>query len=117
MKNVQHKNLSKGGWQEKSYLEQMANVGSEVYRAISWKTKNAQYSKMAFIRSLELFDLTKQSKLTSPQYRELTRMREIWVDFYCYKNKYNSTEDSINKYFMYLTIAFKNLENRQAERE
>jgi len=109
MKKLQHKNLASGIWQQKSFLEQMANIGSEVYRAINWKKKgNTEYSNLAFERSLELFDLTKESKLTYPQYKELTRMREIWVDFYSYDNVYNSTEDSINKYFAYLTIAFKN---------
>lgn len=117
MKNVQHKILSKGGWRGKSYLEQMANIGSEVYRAISWKEKNSKYSEIAFVRSLELFDLTKQSTLTAPQYRELTRMREIWVDFYFYSNQYSSTADSINTYFRYLTVAFKNRENHQAKEE
>ena len=40
-------------------------------------------------------------------------MREIWVDFYYYDNEYGSTEDSINKYFMYLTLAYKNAANRR----
>lgn len=34
-------------------------------------------------------------------------MREIWVDFFKYDNEYNSTEESINKYFMYINIGFK----------
>jgi len=109
MKNIQHIKQAQGDWNKKPFLEQMANIGSEVYRAINWKEKNREYSEMAFIRSLELFDLTKESKLTYPQYKELLRMREIWVDFFKYDNQYKSTEESINKYFMYLTIAFKNL--------
>ncbi|MHC1716370.1 MAG: hypothetical protein AB9915_00535 [Candidatus Dojkabacteria bacterium] len=110
MVNIQHKKQSQGSWQSKLYLEQMANIGSEVYRAINWRNKNnKEYANMAFIRSLELFDLSKQSKLEPSQYRELTRMREIWVDYFEYDNDYNSTEDSINNYFTSLTIAFKNL--------
>lgn len=108
MKNIQHKEQAMGNWEKKSYLEQMANIGSEVYRAVSWKEKNKEYSDMAFVRSLELFDLTKNSKLTASQYRELTRMREMWVDYFKYDNEYNSTGESICKYFTYLTIAFKN---------
>lgn len=57
---------------KKPFLEQMANIGSEVYR-------------------------------------ELTRMRWIWVDYFKYENQYNSTDEDINKYFMYLTIALKNI--------
>ena len=108
MNNIQHSKQAQGDWNKKPFLEQMANIGSEVYRAINWKEKNREYSEMAFIRSLELFDLTKESKLTYPQYKELLRMREIWVDFFKYDNQYKSTEESINKYFMYLTVGFKN---------
>lgn len=115
MNNIQHKEQAQGSWYVKPFLEQMANIGSEVYRAINWRNKeNEGYAQMAFIRSLELFDLTKKSKLTSSQYKELTRMREIWVDYFKYDNKYNSTEESINKYFTYLTIAFKNIKNSRA---
>lgn len=110
MENLQHKKQSEGEWKKKPFLEQMANIGSEVYRAINWKNKgNEEYAQMAFIRSLELFDLSKNSKLTYPQYKELLRMREIWVDYFKYDNKYTSTEEDINKYFTYLTIAFRNI--------
>lgn len=108
MSNVQHKKQSKGDWHKRSFLEQMANIGSEVYRAINWRNKgNEKYAQLAFQRSLELFDLTKESKLTYPQYKELLRMREIWVDYFKYDNEYNSTQENINKYFMYTTIASK----------
>jgi hypothetical protein len=110
MNNIQHKKQAEGDWIKKSFLEQMANIGSEVYRAINWKRKNnKEYAQMAFIRSLELFDLSKQAKLTPSQYRELTRMREVWVDYFEYDNGYNSTGEDINKYFTYLTVAFKNI--------
>jgi hypothetical protein len=109
MKNIQHKNIAEGDWQKKSFLEQMSNIGSEVYRAINWReNNNEEYSLLAFNRSLELFDLSKKSKLTYSQYKELCRAREIWVDYFKYDNKYNSTKESLNKYFMYLTIGYKN---------
>ena len=106
MSNIQHKHLADGIWREKGFLEQMANIGSEVYRSINWKEKgNSEYSNKAFIRSLELFDLTKESKLTYSQLKELLRMREMWVDYFKYDNEYNSTGECINKYFKYLAIA------------
>ncbi len=108
MNKVQHSKQAEGGWQEKPFLEQMANIGSEVYRAINWRNKgNEEYAQLAFNRSLELFDLTKKSELTYPKYKELLRMREIWVDYFKYDNEYNSTGEGINKYFMYTTIASK----------
>ena len=97
-------------WNKRSFLEQMANIGSEVYRAINWKKKgNEEYAQLAFLRSLELFDLTKQSKLTFSQYKELTSMRELWVDYFKYDNQYNSTESFFNNYFKYITIACRGL--------
>ncbi len=108
MENIQHKKLSQGDWQNKPFFEQMANIGSEVYRAINWRNKgNEEYAQMAFVKSLELFDLSKSSKFTYSQYRELLRMREIWVDYFKYDNEYNSVAEGINKYFMSMTIASK----------
>lgn len=108
MNNIQHRKQANGEWYKKPFLEQMANIGSEVYRAINWRNKgNEEYAQLAFERSLELFDLSKNSTLTFPQYKELLRMREIWVDFFKYDNQYNSTGESINRYFMYITIASK----------
>ncbi|MDD3474585.1 MAG: hypothetical protein PHP08_01610 [Candidatus Dojkabacteria bacterium] len=109
MNNIQHKNLANGRWQKMSFLEQMANIGSEVYRAINSKEKGEkQDALLAFNRSLELFDLSKESKRSLAQYKELCRMREIWVDYFKYNNEYSSTEEGINNYFKYLTIAYKN---------
>lgn len=109
MKNIQHKNLANGEWNKKPLLEQMANIGSEVYRAVNWKEKgNIEYSNKAFNRSLELFDLTKESSLTYSQLKELLRMRELWIDYFVYENEYNSTKDFFNSYFKYLTIASRN---------
>lgn len=109
MRNFQHRELAKGRWQKMPFLEQMANIGSEVYRATKWRNlEQEEIAEQAFIRSLELFDLTLESKLTSPQLKEVCRMREIWVGFFKYDNPYNYTAESINKYFYDLTIAYKN---------
>ncbi len=97
MNNIQHKNQAEGEWIKKPFLEQMANIGSEVYRAINWRNKgNEEYAQMAFIKSLELFDLSKNSKFTYPQYKELLRMRDMGR-FLKYDNQYNSTQESINE--------------------
>ena len=83
----QHKTLAQGRWQNMSFLEQMANIGSEVERTISWKEKeNQEYSDQAFIRSLELFDLTLDTKHSFSRIKEIARAREMWVDFVRYGN-------------------------------
>ena len=52
--NYQHQQLAEGRWNKLSFLEQMANVGSEVERTLRWKEKgNSRYSQLAFFRALE----------------------------------------------------------------
>lgn len=54
-----HKQLAAGRWFELSLVEQLANVGSDIERTIQWKKKgDFEYSKEAFLRALELLDLT-----------------------------------------------------------
>lgn len=53
-----HKDLTSSRWNKFSLMEQMANIGSEVFRAISWRTKDHKLSQLSFERALELFDLT-----------------------------------------------------------
>jgi len=58
----QHKELSRDKWFRLSFLEQMANIGSEVDRALSWKTRNLDYSKGLMNRAIELLYLTIDEK-------------------------------------------------------
>jgi hypothetical protein len=39
-------------WQKLNFFEQMANIGSEVERAILWREKDKEYSKLAIYRAL-----------------------------------------------------------------
>jgi len=95
----QHRQLAEKNWVKLSFCQQMANVGSEVERAIKWKAKgNRNYSRLSFERALELLDLTidgaKKSRL-----RELTRLREVLVDYFAYNNIYRSSEKNLHNYF------------------
>jgi len=40
--NYQHKELASGRWEKLTFLEQMANMGSEVERALNWQKKITQ---------------------------------------------------------------------------
>ena len=40
----QHKGLATGRWAQMSLSEQMANIGSEISRALNWKRKNNEKS-------------------------------------------------------------------------
>ena len=98
--NYQHKSLAAGRWNQLTFLEQMANIGSEVERAINWRAKNnAAYSQKAFERALELVDLTLGSVKSFARLKELARLREILVDYFFETNQYASTESSWRKYF------------------
>lgn len=96
---VYHKNL-RHRWHAMSLAEQMANVGSEVYRAIAWQQKNnKEYSTLAFERVLELLDYTTETIKGFYRLRELRRLREVLVDYFACENIYNSSPESLNNYF------------------
>ena len=104
--NYQHKELAKGRWSKLSFLEQMANIGSEVERALNWRAKNNMaYSHQACERALELIDLTLEAVKGFARLKELARLRETIVDYFFGKNQYKSTEASWKKYFMCFTYA------------
>jgi hypothetical protein len=100
-----HRELAAGRWFELPLAEQMANIGSEIERTISWRGRNEENSKRAFDRGLELLDLT----ITDPRHRrrlrELVRVREALADYFVFDNLYGSTDESWRKYFHSFTYA------------
>ena len=104
--SYQHKDLAAGRWSQLSFLEQMANIGSEVERALNWRAKhNAAYCQQAFERSLELIDLTLDSVKGFGRLKELARLRETIADYFFGTNQFVSTEESLKKYFLSFTYA------------
>jgi len=100
MNNYQHKDLADGRWASLSFFEQMANIGSEVIRSINWKNKgNKEFSDLSFERALELFDLTISDKKNIKRLKEVTRARELFVDYLAFDNIYQSTDDFLKNYF------------------
>jgi hypothetical protein len=84
----------------------MANIGSEVERALKWRAKcNAAYSRNAFERALELVDLTLDSVSGFARLKEITRAREVLVDFFEGTNQFNSTPAVWRKYFSHFAYA------------
>src|SRR4030043_2164554 len=87
-------------WQKLSFFEQMANVGSEVERAIVWRKKeNPEYSHMAFDRALELLELTIDDAKNKRKLRELFRLREVLIDYFYFSNSFNSSDKLWQNYF------------------
>lgn len=96
----QHANLAGGGWNQMPFYEQMANIGSEVERAISWKNKgNKDYSQKAFYRTLELLNLTKRAQNKYSIIKEVSRVYELLVDYFRGENLYSTSDNSWKKYF------------------
>ena len=104
--NVIHKELAAGRWFKLSLLEQMANIGSDVERTISWKNKgDLAYSQQAFERALELIDLTIADPKNKGRRREVLRAREALIDHFMYDNEYGSTDESWQSYFFAFNYA------------
>ncbi|HZK48532.1 MAG TPA: hypothetical protein VFD74_02900 [Thermoleophilia bacterium] len=98
--SAHHRELAAGRWQEFSLVEQLANVGSEVERALSWTAKrNAAFSAKAFDRALELLDLTIRDPTHRHRLKELTRLREVLLDYFLGENEFSSTPSSWHRYF------------------
>ena len=95
--NIWHRSMGIGGlnderWKSMPFVEQMANIGSEVGRTAKWvqKAKSAM-ADSAFVRALELIDLTlKFGRLDSPyrgdMLKELCKVRELFCGAYEEKN-------------------------------
>ncbi len=95
-----HPELAAGRWQSFSLSEQLANVGSEAERALSWASKgNPKYSTMALERGLELLDLTIADPKHRCRLKELTRLREVLLDYFVGENRYGSSEETWRSYF------------------
>jgi len=106
--SYQHKKLAAGRWKKLSFFEQMANIGSEVERAIIWKNKqNDSYSQKAVERALELLFLTIADIKNRKRLKELTRLREALVDYFYCDNQYCSTDRLWQKYFYGFNYALK----------
>lgn len=104
--SYQHKNLAAGRWNQLSFIEQMANIGSEVERALNWKAKHNQaYCQQAFERALELMDLTLDAARGFPRLKELARLREGLVEYFSGTNQFKFTESSLRKYFFNFLFA------------
>ena len=77
-------------WAEMPFIVQMANIGSEVGRTFKWKRKgNENMAKGAFVRALDLFDLTiavgrisEPFSLRGSMLKEVIRARDQFCEEY-----------------------------------
>ncbi|HLA89941.1 MAG TPA: hypothetical protein VJL28_05895 [Gemmatimonadaceae bacterium] len=79
MPAAQHEVLAAGRWHTLTLTEQLANVGSEVIRALRARDAGrTERCDRALTRALELFDLTAaDARWRGPRRRETLRAREL----------------------------------------
>jgi hypothetical protein len=109
-----HPELAAGRWRTLSLAEQLANVGSEVERAIRWwEAKRPERFRGALDRALELFDLTVQDpRWAGHRRREILRVREEFCRLFFDDNPPPDSAPGLQRYF----LAFGVLARRHAER-
>ena len=132
MRNFIHKELAAGRWFELTLMEQLGNIGSEVYRVAEWKKKidaekygltksvgeassthdgSTHISKTtsrfeeAVDKALDLFDLTLEDKRWIGRRKEIARAREVFCDAYYGGHLYKSTFSDLVKYFDLFAVA------------
>ena len=98
---IVHKELASGRWFTFPLTVQLANVGSEVERALRWREKgDSETSWRSFERALELLDLTLSDERWRGRRKEITRIREAVAEFFVGNNTYQETPESLRAYFL-----------------
>ena len=100
-----HENLAAGRWQTLPLVEQLANVGSDVARASRWQGKDPQRCEQAFLRALELLDLTIGDARWKGRRKELARARELLCDAMFGGAAYGGDLASLDRYFFHFAVA------------
>jgi len=101
-----HKNLAEGRWFRLSLVEQMANIGSEISRAVSAADRDdPSRSNRAVERALELFDLTAADPRFKTRLKEVLRARELVCEYFYGTNPYNDSGEALNNYFLQYAVA------------
>ena len=99
-KRVIHKDLAAGRWFTFSLLMQLANIGTDVERAIRNKRHGRDIDFMhAMERALELFDLTIADPKNKKRLKELVRARNMFADHYLGINEFAFTDEYWQQYF------------------
>ena len=100
-----HPTIPQEKWNALSTIEQMANIGSEVSRAINWKEIYTTSMQMAVYRALELLTLSIEDKKNARGLKEILRIKECIADYFLGDNIYKFTDQWWQKYFLEYAIA------------
>ena len=104
MPSSQHLDLAAEGWFKMSLIEQMANIGSEVSRALRARNNQGRYWGAA-TRALELFYLTiEDTRWKRGQLKEILRVRELFCAAILESTEFNTSLEDLDEYFMYFAL-------------
>jgi hypothetical protein len=103
-------------WATFSIVEQLANVGSEVERAIrAHASGNTKRFDSALARALELFDLTATDpRWRGPRRREILRAREEFCRLFFDPSPVPDSAIGLQRYFLHFAIAANRLRSERA---
>jgi len=98
--------LAAGRWAALSLAEQLANVGSEVDRAIAaWAAQRSDRFDRALARALELFDLTaRDDRWRGHRRREILRAREEFCRLFFDDDVASGAARTLRKYFLQFAL-------------
>jgi hypothetical protein len=101
-----HAALANGRWTTLTLAEQLANVGSEVERAITaWEARRTDRFDKALTRALELFDLTVgDDRWRGHRRREILRSREEFCRLFFEEDAPAGAAHSLRAYFLRFAI-------------
>lgn len=103
--SYQHRDLAASRWQTLPLMEQLANVGSDVGCAARWYRKDSVRCEQAFVRALELLDLTIFDPRWRGRRKELARTRELLCDAMSGGTTYGSNLAALDRYFLPYAVA------------
>lgn len=79
---------------------QISNIGSEVSRALRWKSKSDEKKTGEFTKkAIELLELTMQDPKNKHRTGELGYCIEELKDYFLGDNEYHTTEEMIKRYY------------------
>ena len=109
-----HADLAAGRWESLSLVEQLANVGSEVERAIrAQEAGRAERRDAAVNRGLELFDLTAADhRWRGSRRREILRAREEFCALFWGGTEQPDAAASLSRYFLHFAVAARRASGR-----
>ncbi len=100
-----HAELQAGRWFELSLCEQLGNVGSEVSRAAKFALRDERLSKAAFVRAIELLDLTLADPRWKTRLKEIARAREALCGAAGGAGEYKTSLTDLDRYFFRFALA------------